>query len=92
MKLVPLSYTAIHRVGRGNKMHARKKGPEPGSVYTQSEAMKDIFARCHEKTAVQVCTLTIMHYYLITVNFNAMIAVLNSHIGNLTLLPYVHRI
>jgi hypothetical protein len=52
-------------------MHARKKGPEPGSVYTQSEAMKDIFARCHKKTDVQVCTLTIIYYCSVTVNIQA---------------------
>jgi hypothetical protein len=64
VKLEALSLTAInstHRVRRGNKMHARKKGPELGSVYTQNEAMKDVLARCHKKTDVQVCTLTIMH-------------------------------
>ncbi len=55
-------------------MHARKKGPELGSVHAQSEAMKDVFARCHKKTAVQVCTLTIMHYCPVTVNIDAMIA------------------
>ncbi len=57
MKLEALSLTAInstHRVGRGNKMHARKKGPEPGSVYTQNKAMKDVLARCHKKIDVQV--------------------------------------
>jgi hypothetical protein len=70
VKLEPLSYTAIHRVGCGNKMHARKKGPEPGSVYTQSEAMKDVFTRCHKKTTVQVCTLTIVHYCPVTVNIH----------------------
>jgi hypothetical protein len=52
-------------------MHAREKGPEPGSVYTQSEAMKNVFARCHTKTAVQVCTLTTVHYYPINVNIHA---------------------
>ncbi len=52
-------------------MHAHKKGPELGSVYTQSEAMKDIFARCHKKTAVQVGTLTIVHYCPVTVNIPA---------------------
>jgi hypothetical protein len=52
-------------------MHARKKGPDPGSVYTQSEAMKDVFARCHEKTDVQVYTLTIVHYCPETVNIRA---------------------
>jgi hypothetical protein len=55
-------------------MHARKKGPEMGSVYARNEAMKDVFARCHEKTAVQVFTLTIMHYYLVTENTRALIA------------------
>jgi hypothetical protein len=64
----------MHRVGRGNKMHARKKRAEPGSVHAQSEAMKDVFAKCHMKTAVQVCTLTIMHYYPVTVNIDTMIA------------------
>ncbi len=53
------SYKQHHRVGRGNKMRARKKGPEPGSVYTQNEAMKDVLARCHKKTDVQVCTVTL---------------------------------
>jgi hypothetical protein len=41
-------------------MHARKKGTEPGSLYTQNEAMKDVLARCHKRTDVQVCTLTVM--------------------------------
>jgi hypothetical protein len=74
VKLEPLSLTAInsiHWVGRGNKMHARKKGPAPGSVYTQNEAMKDVPAKCHKKTDVQVCTLTIMHCYPVTVNIRA---------------------
>ncbi len=61
-------------VGCDNKMHARKEGPERGSVHARNEAMKDIFARCHEKTAVQVCTLTIMHCCLVTVISHAMIA------------------
>ncbi len=61
MKLEPLSYTARYRDGRGNKMHAHKERPEWGSVYAQNKAMKDVFARCLKKTAVQVCTLTIMH-------------------------------
>ncbi len=55
-------------------MHTHKKGPEMGLVHAQSEAMKDVFTRCHKKTAVQVCTLTIMHYCLVTVNTDAMIA------------------
>jgi hypothetical protein len=51
------SYKQHHRVGRGNKMHARQKGPEPRSVYIQKGAMKDVLARCLKKTDVQVCTL-----------------------------------
>jgi hypothetical protein len=51
-------------------MHACKKGPEMGSVYAWIEAMKDVFARCHEKTAVQVCTVMIID---VTVNTDAMI-------------------
>ncbi len=74
MKLELLSLTAInsiHWVGRDNKMHAHKKGPEPGSVYTQSGAMKVVFARCHKETNVQVCTLTIVHCNIVTVNIRA---------------------
>jgi hypothetical protein len=55
-------------------MRACKKGPEMGSVHALNEALKDVFARCYEKTAVQVCTLTIMHYCPVTVNIHAMIA------------------
>jgi hypothetical protein len=50
-------YIRVCWVGRGNKMHAHRERPEWGSVYARNEAMKDIFGRCHEKTAVQVCTL-----------------------------------
>jgi hypothetical protein len=53
-------------------MHVRKKGPELGSVHAQS-AMKDVFVRCHMKTAVQVCTFTSMHDCPVTVNIDAMI-------------------
>ncbi len=52
-------------------MHARKKGPELVSVYTQNQAMKDVLARCHKKNDVQVCTLTIMHCCPVTVNIRA---------------------
>jgi hypothetical protein len=38
-------------------MHAHKERSEWGSVYARNEAMKDVFARCLKKTAVQVCTL-----------------------------------
>jgi hypothetical protein len=47
-------------------MHAHKERPEWGSVYVQNEAMKDVFARRLKKTAVQVCTLTIMHCRLVS--------------------------
>jgi hypothetical protein len=52
-------------------MHAHKKGPELGSIYTQNEAMKDVLARCHKKTDVQVCTVTIMHCCPVTVKIRA---------------------
>jgi hypothetical protein len=64
VKLEPLSLTA-HQVGHGNRMHARKKGQELGSVYTQNEA------RCYKKSDVQVCTLTIMQCCPVTVNIRA---------------------
>jgi hypothetical protein len=35
-------------------MHAYGVRPEWGSVKAQNEAMKNVFARCPEKTAVQV--------------------------------------
>ncbi len=55
-------------------MHARKKGPELGSVYAQNQAMKDVFTRCHTKTAVQVCKMIVVLYCSATVNIDAMIA------------------
>jgi hypothetical protein len=61
-----------HTLGRAWQQDASsQEGPEPGSVYTQSEVMKDVFMRCHEKTDVQVCTLTIVHYRPVTVNIRA---------------------
>jgi hypothetical protein len=66
VKPEPPSLTVTYRVGHGNKMHARKERPEWDSVYAQNEAMKDILARCHKKTAVQVCTLTIMRCRLVS--------------------------
>ncbi len=42
-------------------MHAHKERPERGSVYARNEVRKDVFARGLKKTAVQVCTLAIMH-------------------------------
>ncbi len=76
MKLEPLSLIAINsplQVGHGNKMHARKKGQELGSVYTQNGAMKDVLARCYKKTDVQVCTLTMMHCCPVTVNIRTIV-------------------
>jgi hypothetical protein len=66
-------------------MHDCKKGPEVGSVQARNKAMNNVFVRCHEKTAVQVCTLTIMHYCPVTVNIHAMMHMLLSNIDNLTL-------
>ncbi len=40
-------------------MHARRERPEWGSVQACNEAMKDVFARCIKKMAVQVCTVII---------------------------------
>jgi hypothetical protein len=34
--------------------------PEWGSVQAWNEAMKDVFARCFKKMAVQVCTVIIV--------------------------------
>ncbi len=59
--------TVWYRVWRGNKMHARKERPEWSSVYAQNEAMKDVLARCHKKTAIQVCTLIIIHCHLVSI-------------------------
>jgi hypothetical protein len=44
-------------------MHACQMGPEPGSIYTQKGAMKDVLARCLKKTDVQVCTLTSVYIF-----------------------------
>jgi hypothetical protein len=46
-------------------MHAYGVRLEWGSVKVQNEAMKDVFARCLEKTAVQVCIIII---YLVVVS------------------------
>ncbi len=60
MKPDPLQLTARYWVGRGNKMHAQRERPEWGSVQAWNEAMKDVFARCFKKMAVQVCTVIII--------------------------------
>jgi hypothetical protein len=56
-------------------MHARKKGPEMGSVHARIEAMKDVFVRCHEKYIDDYC--------FVTVNTDAMMHVPCSDISNL---------
>jgi hypothetical protein len=38
-------------------MHAHKERPEWGSVQASNEAMKDVFARCFKKIAIQVFTV-----------------------------------
>jgi hypothetical protein len=48
-------------------MYAFGVRPECGSVKAQNEAMKDIFVRCPEKNAVQVCLIIIC---LVVVSFN----------------------
>jgi hypothetical protein len=40
-------------------MHAHRERPEWSSVKAWNEAMKDVFARCFKKIAVQVCTVII---------------------------------
>jgi hypothetical protein len=60
-----------------------------GSVYARTEAMKDVFARCHEKTAVQVCTLMIL---LVTVNIDAMIVCASLVLATRSHQSYMYRI
>jgi hypothetical protein len=48
-------------------MHAYGVRPEWGSVKAQTEAMKDVIARCPEKTTVQVYIIIIC---LVVVSFN----------------------
>jgi hypothetical protein len=47
-------------------MHAYRGRPEWGSVKAQNEAMKDVFARCPEKIAVQLCIIIL---YLVVASF-----------------------
>jgi hypothetical protein len=41
-------------------MHAQRGRPEWGKVQAWNKAMKDVFARCFKKMAVQVCTVIII--------------------------------
>jgi hypothetical protein len=41
-------------------MYAHRERPEWGSVQAWNEAMKDVFARCFKKIAVQECTVIII--------------------------------
>ncbi len=66
------SYKQHRRDKRGNKMHARQKGPGPSSVYTMKGAMKDVLARCLKKTDVQVCTLTSVYILFWNANICAL--------------------
>jgi hypothetical protein len=52
-------------------MHAYGVRPEWGSVKALNEAMKDIFARCPEMIAVQVCIIIMC---LVVVSFNIYIS------------------
>jgi hypothetical protein len=62
-------------------MHAHRVRPEWGSVYAQNEAMKDVFARCFKKTAVQVCIVIIMHLSSCIFMYSR-IVLLSLHLGN----------
>jgi hypothetical protein len=63
-------------------MHAHRERPEWGSVYARNEAMKDVFARCFKKTAVQVCTVIICSCHLV-MSCNSCIMLLFLHSGKL---------
>jgi hypothetical protein len=67
---------------RGNVMHAHWLRSEWGSVYARNEAIKDVFARCFKKTAVQVCTVIIMHLSSCIFMYSC-IVLLFLHLGNL---------
>jgi hypothetical protein len=43
-------------------MHDQGERPEWGSSQAWNEAMKNVFARCFKKMAVQVCTVIINYY------------------------------
>jgi hypothetical protein len=44
-------------------MHAQRERLERDSVQAWNEAMKDIFARCSKKMAVQVCTVIVKYSF-----------------------------
>ncbi len=71
-------------------MHAHKERPEWGSVYAQNEAMKDVLARCHKKTAVQVCTLTIMHCHLVSTCIHDYDCLFDYSVFDYLSLPFLH--
>jgi hypothetical protein len=41
-------------------MHAQRERPYRDSVQAWNEAMKEVFARCFKKMAVEVCTAIIV--------------------------------
>ncbi len=64
----PLRQTAskiLYWAEHGNKMHAERERPERGSVQAWIEAMKDVFARCSKKIAVQVCIVIIVCSFIV---------------------------
>jgi hypothetical protein len=72
-------------------MHAHKKGPGPGSVYTQNKAMKDLHTRCLKKTNIQVCTITNVYILSLTANIRAIVTYVpfyNQHLLSL----YMYKI
>ncbi len=74
VKLEPLSLTAINGItgsGVATKCMLERGGQSWVQLYTQNEAMKEVLARCHKETDVQVCTLTITHRCPLTVNIHA---------------------
>jgi hypothetical protein len=56
----PLKQTARYWVGLGNKMNAQRERLERDSIQAWNEAMKNVFASCSKKMAVQVCTVIIV--------------------------------
>ncbi len=72
--------------GRGNKMHSHRVRPEWGSVWAWNEDMKDIFARCLRKIAVQVCIVIIMHSCLISLCIHIIVSLLLQGIWSVILI------
>ncbi len=54
------------------------------------EGMKDVLARCHKKTAVQVCTLTILHCHLVSSCIHVVICLLDYPVFDYPLPALLH--